>query len=77
MRTRLDVDSRRDQLIDTGLDLFSEHPYDELSIDEIATAAGARGWIGFVEAASLLWLDHRHMERDDLAELLADALPSH
>lgn len=39
-RTRLSVDERRDQLLELGLDLFINHPYDDLSIDEIARRAG-------------------------------------
>lgn len=33
-----------------------------------------RGWIGFVEATSLDWLDHHDLRRDDLRELMAAAL---
>jgi AcrR family transcriptional regulator len=39
-RTRLDVDERRAQLVALGLEQFSARPYDEVSIDEIAAAAG-------------------------------------
>ncbi len=39
-RARLDVDERRRQLVALGLDLFGERSYDEVSIDELATAAG-------------------------------------
>ncbi len=39
-RTRLSVDERRDQLLELGLSLFIEHPYDSLSIDDIARHAG-------------------------------------
>jgi AcrR family transcriptional regulator len=39
-RTRLDVDERRRQLVALGLELFSEQTYDEVSIDELAQAAG-------------------------------------
>ena len=39
-RTRLDVEARRAQLLALGLDLFAGRPYDEISIDEFATAAG-------------------------------------
>jgi AcrR family transcriptional regulator len=40
VRLRLDVDSRREQLLELGLRAFSEKPYDEVSIDELAKAAG-------------------------------------
>ncbi|MEM7135345.1 MAG: TetR/AcrR family transcriptional regulator [Myxococcota bacterium] len=39
-RTRLNVDIRRQQLLDLGLELFANHTYDGLSIDEIAKRAG-------------------------------------
>lgn len=35
-----------------------------------------RAWIGFVEAASLDWLDHRDVERDAVRTLLASSLTS-
>jgi AcrR family transcriptional regulator len=39
-RARLDVDERRRQLVALGVDLFSERTYDDVSIDELAQAAG-------------------------------------
>lgn len=39
-RSRLNVDERRAQLLSLGLELFSGRTYDEISIDEIAKAAG-------------------------------------
>lgn len=39
-RARLDVDERRRQLVALGIDLFSQRTYDEVSIDELAQAAG-------------------------------------
>jgi AcrR family transcriptional regulator len=39
-RARLQVDERRSQLLELGLQLFSDRSYDELSIDDIARAAG-------------------------------------
>ena len=38
-RTRLQVDVRRQQLLELGLELFGNQTYDELSIDEIAKRA--------------------------------------
>jgi AcrR family transcriptional regulator len=38
--TRLDVDERRRQLIEIGGELFSDRSFDDISIDEIADAAG-------------------------------------
>ncbi len=37
---RLDNDARRAQLLDLGLKIFSEKTYDEVSIDDLAKAAG-------------------------------------
>lgn len=39
-RSRLALDERRAQLLELGLALFSARSYDEISIDDIATAAG-------------------------------------
>jgi AcrR family transcriptional regulator len=40
VRARLDVDERRAQLLAVGLAAFSDRPYDDVSIDAIASAAG-------------------------------------
>jgi AcrR family transcriptional regulator len=37
---RLDVDERRRQLLESGAELFTSHPYDELSMSKIAAATG-------------------------------------
>lgn len=39
-RTRLDLDERRAQLIELGLEVFASRPYDEVHIGTLATAAG-------------------------------------
>jgi AcrR family transcriptional regulator len=39
-RVRLDVDERRSQLVQLGLEHFGERAYDDVSIDAIADAAG-------------------------------------
>lgn len=39
-RVRLDVDERRHQLVQLGLEYFGTHAYDDVSIDVIARAAG-------------------------------------
>lgn len=39
-RRRLDLDERREQLVALGKRLFSERAYDEISIEDIADAAG-------------------------------------
>ncbi|MGQ4422679.1 helix-turn-helix domain-containing protein, partial [Streptomyces violaceoruber] len=40
VRRRMGVEERRQQLIGVALDLFSRRSPDEVSIDEIASAAG-------------------------------------
>jgi AcrR family transcriptional regulator len=37
---RLDVDERRQQLLERGAELFTSHPYDKLSMSKIAKEAG-------------------------------------
>ena len=37
---RLGVDERRQQLLERGAELFTSHPYDELSMSKIASQAG-------------------------------------
>jgi AcrR family transcriptional regulator len=39
-RVRLDVDERRTQLVELGIEEFGSRPYDEVAIDAIAQAAG-------------------------------------
>jgi AcrR family transcriptional regulator len=39
-RARLSTDARREQLVALGVEIFSERPFDEVSIDDIAAAAG-------------------------------------
>lgn len=38
-RTRLDVEVRKNELLELGLATFAAHPYDEVSIDELARKA--------------------------------------
>jgi AcrR family transcriptional regulator len=38
-RARLSTDARREQLVALGIEMFSERPFDEVSIDAIAAAA--------------------------------------
>ena len=46
--------------------------------DTVAPAVriAVRGWVGFTEAAVLDWLEHRDLARDELRELLIQALRS-
>src|SRR3954449_8128232 len=37
---RMDVDERRKQLLARGAELFTSHPYDELSMNKIAAEVG-------------------------------------
>jgi AcrR family transcriptional regulator len=39
-RARLSTDARREQLVALGVEMFSERPFDDVSIDDIAAAAG-------------------------------------
>lgn len=39
-RTRLEIDERRSQLLQFGKQFFATHDYDDVSIDEVAAAAG-------------------------------------
>jgi AcrR family transcriptional regulator len=39
-RVRLQIDERRTQLVELGIRLFSTHSYDDISIDDVAEAAG-------------------------------------
>jgi AcrR family transcriptional regulator len=39
-RTRMDVDARREQLLDAGIGLFATRAWEEVSIEEIAAAGG-------------------------------------
>jgi len=40
VRVRLDTDARRAQLLELGMRIFAESTYDEVSIDDLAKAAG-------------------------------------
>ncbi len=39
-RSRMETDERREQLLNAGLELLGQRPHDQVSIDEIARAAG-------------------------------------
>ncbi|MEA2698903.1 MAG: hypothetical protein QOI66_3174 [Myxococcales bacterium] len=39
-RVRLQIDERRARLLELGMKLFSHHSYDDISIDDVAQAAG-------------------------------------
>ena len=63
---RLDVDERRQQLLERGAELFTSHPYDKLSMSKIAAEAGiSKGLLyhyfpskrAFFEATLGAWAD--------------------
>ena len=39
-RVRLQIDERRKQLLELGIEVFSTQPYEEISIESLAEAAG-------------------------------------
>jgi hypothetical protein len=52
---------------------------DDMTVERDAPAGvriAVRGWVGFAEAASLEWLERRDLTRDELRELLIQALTS-
>jgi hypothetical protein len=76
LRSGAGIDPQIGQILDQGRDEF---------VDEVLQALGQattppvqrlllRGWIGFVEAASLMWLEDRVVERGALVDLLTAQL---
>jgi hypothetical protein len=45
-----------------------------LDPEQPAVRVGLRAWTAYVEAAMLIWLEHREPDRDDLVEMLVRAL---
>ena len=43
-RVRLAPEARKAQLLELGIELFSERPYDSFSLDELATRYGRPQW---------------------------------
>lgn len=70
VRRRMGVDERRQQLIGVALDLFSRRSPDEVSIDEIAAAAGISRPLVYHYFPGKLSLYEAALQRasDDLAE---------
>lgn len=77
MRGGLGNDPEVEAIIDRTRQAFVDQVLQSLGIDDRRPAwrVAARTWIGAVEAASLDWLRHRDVSRDDLAELLTGMLP--
>ncbi len=63
------ADRFRDAVYERVVQLFDRRPDPPLR-------SVLRGWIGFVEAASLDWIEHRDLGRSELADMLARALPA-
>ena len=75
-RVRLDTDERRAQLVALGMRLFSEATYDEISMDDLARAAGvSKGLIYhyFRTKRDFYVAGLREIARDLLAKTLAPA----
>ena len=74
-RARLEVDARRAQLLDLGLAIFSDRAYDDVSIDDLARAAGvSKGLLYhyFPTKRDLYVECLRHASKQLLAETLTD-----
>jgi hypothetical protein len=54
--------------------LLADLPLAEGGEAPVALRVAVRGWVGFVEAASLDWLEHRGLGRADLRDMLIAAL---
>src|SRR4029079_18931243 len=75
---RMDVDERRTQLLERGAELFTSHPYDELSMKEIAAEVGISKAVlyhyfpskqAFFEATLSAWAEHLRKRTDPDQEL--------
>jgi AcrR family transcriptional regulator len=77
VRRRMSVEKRRGQLIGVALDLFSRRSPEEVSIDEIAAAAGISRPLVYHYFPGKMGLYEAVLQRvaDDLAEALAE--PAH
>jgi AcrR family transcriptional regulator len=79
-RTRMDVDARREQLLEAGVALFAVRSWEEISIEEIASAGGvSRGLLyhyfsGKREyyVACIEWIVNRLLALEPDASLPAD-----
>jgi AcrR family transcriptional regulator len=65
------IESVRTQLFDRFL---SGSPFASLLADDARFQTAIRGWIGFVEAASIDWCAHPRLSRLELRELMTAAL---
>ncbi|CAN5914574.1 TetR/AcrR family transcriptional regulator [soil metagenome] len=65
------VESVRTQLADTFL---KDHPFAPVIAGNPRFETGVRGWIGFVEGATIDWCVHPKLSRTDLRELMVQIL---
>ncbi|MCB9749103.1 MAG: TetR/AcrR family transcriptional regulator [Myxococcales bacterium] len=84
-RSRLQVDERREQLLRLGIELFGDRSYDEISVDEIARAAGVskgllyhyfHGKRGYYVAAIRYAADQLVQKTEEAGEQLGAQTPS-
>lgn len=65
------VDGVRQRMIDIFLE---ETPFAAVLIKDVRFHASVRGWIGFVEGATLDWCENQRMARAELVDLLTQIL---
>jgi AcrR family transcriptional regulator len=65
------VDGVRKRMIDIFLE---ETPFAAILIKDVRFHASVRGWIGFVEGATIDWCEHQRMARSELVDLLTQIL---
>jgi AcrR family transcriptional regulator len=65
------IDGVRQRMIDIFLD---QTPFAAILVRDVRFHASVRGWIGFVEAATIDWCEHQRMSRGELVELLTQIL---
>jgi AcrR family transcriptional regulator len=65
------VEGVRTQLFD---EFLSDSPFATIFKGNVRFETSVRGWIGFVEAASIDWVANPRLTRDELRELLAQIL---
>lgn len=80
LRAGIGADSVVNALVETSRTRFVERTIANLPIDSERAAdplvrIAVRGWVGFVEAATLDWLERDDVDRRALRDLLAGALP--
>jgi AcrR family transcriptional regulator len=65
------VDGVRKRMIDIFLE---ETPFAAVLVKDVRFHASVRGWIGFVEGATIDWCEHQRMARSELVDLLTQIL---